>query len=284
MPETRVATYEAELLTALESTREVREAVEVSSRPRLRRRPGRLAVDPMPAAPVYYALDAEPEPASLSSCDCADCREEAAIPNTLNVQVAYSDIDGSLATNYWLGGEVSAALKLAEGETVPGFEQHRPGSSRYGSSLRMAFEFLRAHADGRYTDRTLMRVMRAQDNLLGGFTPPAASMPTITLAVSPFEYDEDTECKKGGTLGVAVTWESEGNKSLLAVHRNTRRKGIGRALNVVVNGILRNPSYWVGRQNDDGQHFLLGLGMVPTAINGSGAVRYAYPHDNPDEG
>lgn len=254
----------------------LQEALRVVTRPR----PGRVIPEP---PTVYY----NPEPVDPSWCDdpdCHECRnlvEEAAIPNTLNVEVTTHGSDGP-APVYWLGGEVSAALKLNEGETVPGFEVHRPGSSRYGSALRSAFEFLRAHADGRYTDRTLMRVMRAQDNLLAGLPP--ASMPTITLASSPFEYDEETECKKGGTLGVLVSWESEGNKSLLAVHRNARRKGIGQALNIVGVNILGNLSYWVGRQNSEGQHFLLGLGMVVTGINGSGAVRYAYPHDNPDEG
>lgn len=138
----------------------------------------------------------------------------------------------------------------------------------YSPALRNAYEFFRRNANGRYSPGTLVAISRSWDALCSGETD---ALPHIVTAESPFTYDNLTEVKTGGVLGMMITWPE---KAILAVSRDTRRTGIGTSM---FNEMLYQQATlnaWVGRENTVGHHFCLSRGMFPTAMNGQGAVRY----------
>lgn len=161
----------------------------------------------------------------------------------------------------------------------------QPGAddSRYLPALRQAFDFFRRHADGRYSDSTLMALTRAWDWCQYNQRDLSANahLPVIVLADAPYEYDEETEVKRGGNLGMMVVWPE---KAIMAVNRNGRRAGIGGALWEQARYYLGgNMSMWVGKTNQPGHMFCLSRNMYPTAMNGQGAVRYTTGEESVDE-
>lgn len=144
---------------------------------------------------------------------------------------------------------------------------------QYAIHLRRAFEFFRGCSDGRYTSSSLMRLHDAVDDADNG--------PIIATAGMPLGYDEETEVKTGGTLGMLVA-DPEG-RTMLAVAPNFRRQGIATALIAAIelaettlgNTLTSERYFWVGNRNIVAQRFLLASGRFPTAMSGTGALRFA---------
>lgn len=147
-----------------------------------------------------------------------------------------------------------------------------------------AFQFLRSHSDGRYSDRTLMTVGRWEArsySILDG-RPAPDRVPAVLTLSTEVSYDEETEVKRGGTLACAVTLPSDGGfRSVLSVASTARRQGYGTELLRRLTSMYLNPMFWVGNGNREGQSFLLSCGLHPQRMNGSGAVLYA--RHAPDE-
>ena len=176
-----------------------------------------------------------------------------------------------------LANHVAYSLDASKFTQPPAFRWLEPGDAGYTQALSQAFPFLRRNADGRYSDTTLMKLTRAVDNIDG-----AGDLPTIVIAEMPYSYDELTEVKSGGIAAMAVTYQS--GKTLLAVHRNLRRRGLGRCMTSMVGGYSPTaPHYWVGGSNAVGQQFLVASGLRPTAINSRGAVRYGTDYGDEED-
>jgi GNAT superfamily N-acetyltransferase len=144
------------------------------------------------------------------------------------------------------------------------------------------------HAEGRYSDRTLMAIsrwsQRSHDHILDDRYPEnPARMFSISREVG---YDEDTEVKSGGTIALAVTLPNEQgtNKLVMAVSRDARREGYGRRLLERVSDYAHGVHAWVGNRNVCGQQFLLNVGMFPVSMNARQAVLYAFANLPEDEG
>lgn len=159
---------------------------------------------------------------------------------------------------------------------------HTFNNPSYGNHLSKAFTFFRRHADGKYTDRTMMSLVNYADmfNAYRGDTERlAATTPLLVVAESPFSYDEVSEVKTGGVMGMAVI-DPRTRRTMIAVHGNARREGIGSQLYTTArrnfpNGIV----LWAGRKNAIGQHFALSVGLVATALNSQGAIRFSMEDD-----
>jgi hypothetical protein len=109
--------------------------------------------------------------------------------------------------------------------------------------------------------------------------------PIIYTLEEPVSYDEDTEVKTGGAVAMAVVWPENEFKLMLCVQREHRHEGHGKAL---LRNIIGSNDYittWVSRSNTSGQMLLLKCGLLPTAMNSAGALRYCtpyYPADGED--
>lgn len=155
-----------------------------------------------------------------------------------------------------------------------------PSDTGYGTHLRASFQFFRRHAQNRYSASTLMRLANAAGEFddrtrQGTEQSPRTStlLPVITVAHKPTSYDEDTEVKSGGTVGMMITWPD--GKALFAVTGGARRQGIGRRIFIRnSNYSMVQPYFWVGTTNIPAQQFLLSMGLTVTGLNGNGAVRY----------
>lgn len=150
--------------------------------------------------------------------------------------------------------------------------------AKYIPTLRGAFDFFRRNAEGKYSDNTLVNLTRNHDSLQYG--GDRNHLPFIALAEAPYEYDEETEVKRGGTLGMMVVWPE---KTILAVNRGARRLAIGATLFHRVRYTIGDFSMWVGKTNQAGHMFCLSQGMFPSAMNGQGAVRYMTGEESTDE-
>lgn len=156
-----------------------------------------------------------------------------------------------------------------------------PGYAEYGQWLRSAFGFFRRHGSGRYTDATLMQLVRAADKYEGALRNGAdfdatqdTDLPVLVVADRPYSYDEDTEVKTGGMVAMAVAWPERQGKTLIAVVADDRRKHIGSLLLTQVRSQVRDASLWVGQQNVVGQKFLLANNLVPVGFSSGMAIRY----------
>lgn len=152
----------------------------------------------------------------------------------------------------------------------------------YSQYVRQLFPFFRRNAEGKYTDRTMLTIANYSDAFIrynGDERILNEVTPLIVVAESPFSYDEVSEVKKGGLVGIGLITPND-NRMLIAVHRDMRRNKIG--TNVYIRGrnhISKNPILWAGRRNAVGQHFALSLGLVATALNAAGAIRYSDESD-----
>lgn len=178
---------------------------------------------------------------------------------------------------------LTTARVIGKNITIPAeLGMFHPETAGYSVHLRSSFQFFRRHGEGRYSARTVMALANDADRVTSqGGIPDVREdlrLPTILLASQPFEFDELTENKKGGPAGILVSYPD--GKSILAVHKGCRRKGIGRALVSLstllsVEDINRQIFFWVGTRNTVGQQFLLACDFWPNAISGTGAVRYS---------
>lgn len=124
---------------------------------------------------------------------------------------------------------------------------------------RVAFDFLRAHGEGRYRPQTLQMMLdQAEQRTLACL---------VTASKAP-DYDPLTETKFGGTVGVLALLTDM--RVLLAVHSDHRRQHIGTALIQKLEQNLgrvtrdgANAILWVGRENIIGQQFCLSLPLYP---------------------
>ena len=143
----------------------------------------------------------------------------------------------------------------------------------YMRAASMAREFFRSHADRRYSPASLDELSRLRGFSLG--TPdPRLVLPLIATAYADSTYDEETESKSGGYYGIAVCWPN--SRTVIAINRRWRRQKIGtRLISLLASNVgYSSLTLWVGRENVAGHHFALQQGMLPTALNSTGAVRY----------
>lgn len=146
------------------------------------------------------------------------------------------------------------------------------------TKLRQAFTFFRKHGDGKYSANTIMSLLRASEGISAaienGGVVHANHLPSLAVAEMPYSFDEETEVKSGGLMGIAIHLPD--NRILIAVHSEARRKRLG----TVLLHILRawrpagEMSIWVHRSNDVAQHFLLSNECVPWVLNPSGAIQW----------
>jgi hypothetical protein len=158
-----------------------------------------------------------------------------------------------------------------------------PENAEYGGNLRMAFSFLRMHADRRYSDSSLMRLSRAADAYEYEQCRDPLRLPIVIVVEAPSSYDELTEVKHGGVLGVTVAWQGDDPKAVIAVHREVRRRGIATTMVEALGRVVWNAAFWVGQRNTPGQQFLLSTGRFPVQLNSRGALQFAV-EVNTDDG
>lgn len=156
------------------------------------------------------------------------------------------------------------------------FEEHSVHSALYGSNLSMLYRFFRSHSDGRYSSRTMNKLSSLpldwEEARSRGGNVDFSQFPMLVVASKPYTFDQETETKSGGQLGVAVAWEN--GTTIIAVHRDGRRTHIGSGL-IERMSSYHNPVMWVGRRNVPGQMFALKSGLFVTAMNADGALRMA---------
>lgn len=157
------------------------------------------------------------------------------------------------------------------------------GDPDFGMAATRAFEFLRAQGDRRYSNNSLMELVNLADrHRNGGFE---SRPPAFILTVSqPYSFDEETEVKKGGVLGVVVQTNDGTCRAMLATAGGVRRRGVAGALLGAHLSLLGGPTFWLHPSNAPAQHFLLRNGFQPVQMNRRGAVRYAHPDYTPDGG
>jgi GNAT superfamily N-acetyltransferase len=190
------------------------------------------------------------------------------MPETLNLQYLNNfNIQPSTV------GERYRSRLIQSGQPVPTvvlYEESDFSSIAYQSTLGQAFNFMRRNSAGRYSSSALMRVQRAHDDLQDGMV---SRLPCLLVAERAAGYDELTEIKSGGILGMAVAWP---DRTLLAVQPAARRQGLGSVLVAAVTGFIPEASrFWVARTNREGQQFLLRQGLVPQSMNNRGAIAFA---------
>lgn len=67
-----------------------------------------------------------------------------------------------------------------------------------------------------------------------------------------------------------------GYRLVMAVHADARRQGYAQRLVQYAQGFVGGLHAWVGNSNVIGQQFLLRVGMMPTSMNGRGALLYSF--------
>lgn len=198
-----------------------------------------------------------------------------------------SNIDGLLARTRWRSGTGGSGRYLStlwdyhnpperfpEDAKLEGWGQDDPG---YSGALRLAFEFFRNNMEGRYSDRTLMTLQRAADR--ADSNQQMAGDPVVIQVSSPYSFDEETETKRGGVLGMAAVMaaESECTKTCLAVVPSARRHGIGRTLaHIAIDHIDKYTSFWTGPQARGALLFGLAIGLIPRSMTEAGSVAMQY--------
>lgn len=158
------------------------------------------------------------------------------------------------------------------------------GHPEYEAKLRWAFDFLRANGEGRYTDNTLMSLLRAADRQASEMR--VAQEPLVIILGSPFTYDEETEVKSGGdaALAVVVPTDDLGTKTLVATVYGARRKGLGRVLVRFVRQLVdEQSSYWVGARATESILFGLACGLSPASMNGRQGLEMRWSRDGGGE-
>lgn len=146
-------------------------------------------------------------------------------------------------------------------------------------AVRQAFAFFRRHGDRRYSAASLMRLLAFADRIDQGHVE---DIPCIVTCEVPFSYDEDTEVKSGGIVGIAILLPD--NRMMLAVHSERRRKRVGTALLRFVGDYFTSyPVVWAHRANTTAAGFLASQELMPWAINTAGAVQFCTRQPFPEE-
>lgn len=160
-------------------------------------------------------------------------------------------------------------------DPLPTFSLFLPGEERYSAVLSTAFNFIRRAADCRYSSRALMRLVQLADRLpnAGPLTAVDTMFPPLVVAELPFEYNEETEVKKGGVVGMLVALESGW---MLAVAQPYRRKKVATVMVQILQSLRPDviPTFWLGNGNLNGQQFVSAVGFQPIAFSAKGAIQY----------
>lgn len=162
-----------------------------------------------------------------------------------------------------------------------------PTSDQYNLATRTAFEFVRRHGDGRYSDRTLMATHRLGDRWARTPSLDVTEFPPFVVVEEAASYDPDTEVKSGGIIGMAYALPSEyegGTRAVLAVRQQSRCKGLGRYLLAELGVYLSStPALFVGRTNTVGLMFALANEYLVEGMNqrtGTLELRHRYSGDS----
>lgn len=155
----------------------------------------------------------------------------------------------------------------------------------FAGDMRRAFEFIRTHGDGHYTSNSLMQIIHAADRNTGSRSVLSAQGPSpwVLSLETPYTFDEETEVKTGGTLGMLVQLNNGTNRAMLAVASGFRRAGVAKGLLVAHYESLGYPSFWLAPSNVVGQHFLLDNNYQPVEMNRRGALCWRHTHSEPDD-
>lgn len=206
---------------------------------------------------------------TVDDCTCEDCRPPQPSPApeadwVVEPRPHLSDLGDGLYLTRTYAGEAGSPQAFAS-----------------------AFDFLQRHAQGRYSDRTLMSVSRwsftSAEILEGRGQPSPGSRAAAYSIAKEVTYDEDTEVKHGGTVAMAVALPAEwGAKVVIATAPNCRRQGFGTRILAHITAYTPYAHAWVGNGNIAGMQFLLNCGMRPLSMNRRQAVLFGV-EDMPDE-
>ena len=162
-------------------------------------------------------------------------------------------------------------------------------TTQYLTRLKEAVTFLRRNSSRRYSDSTLGSLMRkvdvCEDLLRSGVAPRffAADyrMPTLVIVGDEPGYDEETEVKTGGIIGVAIiipSLDESPSKVLMAVKESRRREGIGTKLMAGFRQVM--PTYntvtYVSATNTTGLLFAIDAGFLPAELTPNGVMQLRY--------
>ena len=239
---------------------------------------------------VRSALTLDDRPADFSD---SEALSRAWLPESIIRQARWTATDCEevtpIPTTTERGNSNHIAHDLCEdvpGRTCPDFDAltFTYDNARYTQYIGQAFGFFRRHSEGRYSDATLMRLARAVDLANYGGESDKSALPYLVVAQVPTSYDELTEVKTGGIVGMAALWPNMENRLILCTARRARRAGYAKALLRIVQWNWGGSIHtWVGQGNLAGQSFLAGQGLYPTVIAPSGAIRYGTSALDADE-
>lgn len=158
----------------------------------------------------------------------------------------------------------------------------------YPLALKTAFDFVSRNHNGRYRDRTLMTIRRWAERVQSTtptgrlsemYSDPDRRFPIILIAEIPFSYDEDSESKNGGVVGINLGIDDGdgGYRGVLCTSKNYRQRNIASAL-VASMGNVSAPGhidYYANNKNFNAARLAAKLSYTPISINSeSGVVQY----------
>lgn len=167
---------------------------------------------------------------------------------------------------------------LPEGSTAT-LTIHYGQEPEVATALRAAFAYIRGNDDRRYSAAVKLQLLSHADRI-EALSPDQVHIqrdinPVVGILTVPFNYDEETEVKAGGTLGCFVKMPD--GRLLLAVGRNFRRQGIGGLLiDKVQSWVTDQFKLWIHRENGPGMSFAVAVGLLPREINRRGAVLFSF--------
>jgi hypothetical protein len=163
-------------------------------------------------------------------------------------------------------------------------------SEQYPLALKTAFEFISRNHSGRYRDRTLMAIRRWAENVENStavsrinesYDDNGRIFPIPMIAESPYSYDDDTESKNGGIVGINLGLDDGegGFRGILCVSKNTRNNRIGSSLIHAMNSVSSGGlfDYYAGNKNFLAARTAASVGYAPVSINSeTGVVHYRH--------
>lgn len=161
---------------------------------------------------------------------------------------------------------------------------------QYLARLKEAVTFLRRNSSRRYSDSTLGSLMRkvdvceervASNNGRHSYFDADYRMPTLVIMEDEPGYDEETEVKTGGIIGVALiipSLDESPCKVLMAVKEARRREGVGTKLMAGFRQVM--PTYntvtYVSATNTTGLLFAIDAGFLPAELTPNGVMQLRY--------
>lgn len=163
-------------------------------------------------------------------------------------------------------------------------------SEQYPLAIKTAFEFIARNHSGKYRDRTLMTIRRWAENVEDStivsrinetYSDAEKVFPIPMIAEIPFSYDDDTESKNGGIVGINIGLDDGdgGIRGILCVSKHLRNKKIGSSLIYAMNSVcsVGRFDYYAGNKNYIAAKTAASVGYAPVSINSeTGVVHYKY--------